>query len=301
MRFARTVLGLWAVLLIAPSAMAGDAMPDLSPPSDANQSAAGMTGFDTTKLSDDLYSFRWQGTRNIFMVTPEGVIATDPISVTAAKTLRAEIRKVTNQPVKYVVYSHQHWDHALGGKIFKDEGAQFVAHEKCVKHFTDFAHPDLVKPDITFAANHTVTLGGKSLDLIYLGENHGDCLVVMQPRGTKYLYVVDLVTPGGVPSALASDYKLIPYIRSLRAIEAMPNVDTIIPGHLDIAPLSTITERRAYMEALMVAVRDELAKGTPGAEILNKVKLPQFAHMRGYEQQMRANIQRVLTHYNIGW
>ncbi len=74
-----------------------------------------LAGYDTTEIAPGLYSFRYQGTRNIFIVTDDGVIATDPISVEAAQIYRGEIAKVTDQPVKYVVYSHNHWDHVPGG------------------------------------------------------------------------------------------------------------------------------------------------------------------------------------------
>ena len=57
------------------------------------------------------------------MVTPDGVIATDPLTPKDAKQMREEIRKVTDKPVKYLVYSHHHYDHIAGGKPFKEAGA----------------------------------------------------------------------------------------------------------------------------------------------------------------------------------
>ena len=51
--------------------------------------------YETTKISDRLYTFWRRGVRNIFVVTDEGVIATDPISPETAAVYRAEIAKVT--------------------------------------------------------------------------------------------------------------------------------------------------------------------------------------------------------------
>ena len=81
---------------------------------------------ESFEIAPNLYSFFHRGTRSIFIVTDEGVIVADPVSVDHAKLLRDAIRAVTDQPVKYVVYSHSHWDHVLGGQIFKDEGAEFI-------------------------------------------------------------------------------------------------------------------------------------------------------------------------------
>src|SRR6266850_2458526 len=90
--------------------------------------------FATTKVdgTDGVYVFRYQGHQAMFIVTPEGVIATDPIGERrpqAVTTYIAEIRKITQAPIRYVVYSHSHYDHIAGGKAFKDAGATFVAHE----------------------------------------------------------------------------------------------------------------------------------------------------------------------------
>ena len=59
--------------------------------------------------------------------------------------------------------------------------------------------------------------------------------------------------------------------------------------------------RPLVLEALMVAVKNELAAGTPAAEIPNKIALPQFAHMRNYETQLKENARRVITYYGMGW
>jgi glyoxylase-like metal-dependent hydrolase (beta-lactamase superfamily II) len=265
--------------------------------------AFAVTGSDTMELAPGLYTFRAGGTRNIFMVTDAGVIATDPIDPDSAAAYRAAIRAVTPKPVKYVVYSHEHWDHVRGGKIFKDEGAKFVAHANCATHFKEVPNPDVVMPDITFTGNYTVKLGGRKLDLIYLGPNHGNCLVVMRPdsENGKYLFVVDLATPGGAPLDYMPDYAPLAWIRSLKALEAMDST-VVIPGHgVPVAHKSALAERRAYLEALMAAVKAEIDAGTPVNAIPDKVKLPQFAHLRGYERNLRDNVRRIQTFYGIGW
>ena len=101
----------------------------------------GMKPFETTKIAegdsfrfffhrnifivtdDGVISFRFFFHRNIFIVTDDGVIATDPLNPKAAGILMREIKKIPDKPVKYLVYSHNHWDHVLGGKIFQQAGA----------------------------------------------------------------------------------------------------------------------------------------------------------------------------------
>src|SRR5215212_2894643 len=71
--------------------------------------------FATTKVegTDGIYVFGYQNHQAMFVVTPAGVIATDPISYgrpQAAATYVAEIKKITDKPIKYLIYSHHHYD-----------------------------------------------------------------------------------------------------------------------------------------------------------------------------------------------
>jgi glyoxylase-like metal-dependent hydrolase (beta-lactamase superfamily II) len=93
----------------------------------------GPPPFATTKVdgTDNVYVFRYGNHQSMFVVTSAGVIATDPIGYgrpQAVVTYVDEIKKVSSQPIKYLIYSHQHFDHIAGGKPFKDAGATIVAH-----------------------------------------------------------------------------------------------------------------------------------------------------------------------------
>src|SRR5450432_4142896 len=126
--------------------------------------------FSTTKVdgTDGVYVFRYQGHQAMFVVTPEGVIATDPIGERrpqAVTTYIAEIRKITQAPIRYVIYSHSHYDHIAGGKPFKDAGATFIAHENAKARLSELKNPDIVIPDETVGTTRTITLGGTSLEL----------------------------------------------------------------------------------------------------------------------------------------
>src|SRR6266545_4418184 len=71
--------------------------------------AAQQPTFETRKITDNVHVFRYVGHQSMFVVTPEGVIATDPIAYLrpqAAKTYIEEIQKITKAPIRYVIYSH---------------------------------------------------------------------------------------------------------------------------------------------------------------------------------------------------
>jgi len=116
-------------------------------------------GTSVTKIGNGVYVFRWWVYRDIFIITDEGVIATDPMNPKAAKLLKMEIQKRTDKPVKYVIYSHNHKDHISGGNVFKKEGANFVGHVNLLKEFKDHPNPTSPLPDITFKDSYKLKLG----------------------------------------------------------------------------------------------------------------------------------------------
>src|SRR5215475_6946434 len=154
--------------------------------------------FSTTKVdgTDGVYIFRYQGHQAMFVVTPDGVIATDPIGERrpAAAAYIAEIRKITQAPIRYVVYSHSHYDHIAGGKPFKDIGATFVSHWRTKELLEKRNPPDMVIPDLVVTdSGGKVELGGTTLELLYVGKNHGDNSLIMRLPKEKIIFVVDFL------------------------------------------------------------------------------------------------------------
>lgn len=74
----------------------------------------------TTKVSDGVYSFGDPalGYFSMFVVTDDGVIVVEPVNTAHAKATLSAIREVTDKPIRFLLHSHNHWDHSDGGKVF---------------------------------------------------------------------------------------------------------------------------------------------------------------------------------------
>ena len=241
-------------------------------------------GHSVKSLGKGLYVFRWRTHRNIFIVTDDGVIVTDPMNPKAAELLHGEIRKVTDKSVKYVVYSHNHHDHISGGNIFEKEGASFVGHENLLKELADHPSPVIPLPDITFKDSYQLKLGGRTLELAYFGPNHGDSLVVMRLPDERILFIVDIVTPRRVAFRTMPDFWPDEWVRSLKEIEKM-DFDYVICGHgpqdqPPIDPASVVTEQRIYLQELMAAVKEAMDSGTRSPDALIPARRKQLADHR---------------------
>lgn len=244
---------------------------------------------EITKLADEVYLFRHQSHQAIFVVTPQGVIVTDPISTEAATWLKAEITKLTDQPVRYVIYSHHHNDHITGGSIFA-ETALFVSQQAARERLLKNADPDIPVPDLTFTDRMAIDLAGKHVELIYTGKNHSDnSLVVLLPQN-KLLFAVDFIPVETVAYRTLPDGYPDDWIESLKQVERL-DFDMLVPGHGKIGKKEHVRQFREYLEALRTAVREQIQKGASLEEAKRTVRLPKYERWYGYSDWFAENVE----------
>ena len=189
----------------------------------------------TTKVegTDNVYIFRNGNHQAMFVVTKDGVIATDPVAYgrpTGGADYIAEIRKVTQAPIRYLIYSHHHFDHIAGGKAFKDAGAQIIAHKNAKKRLAAVKDPHTPMPDRYVGDRTTLNLGGTALELLYLGPNHSDTTLVMRLPREKIIFVVDTIPVGSVPGRGMIDFFPLETETFMKRVIAL-DWERLIPGH----------------------------------------------------------------------
>jgi glyoxylase-like metal-dependent hydrolase (beta-lactamase superfamily II) len=89
-------------------------------------------GQEIGQLTGSVYYARMDDYLSVFMVTPDGIVLVEPISSEFATWLKGELTTRFKVPVKYVIYSHHHWDHASGASVWADT-ARIVGHEAMLK------------------------------------------------------------------------------------------------------------------------------------------------------------------------
>ena len=271
------------------------------------QAFAAMAPFETRKITENVYVFRYGGHQAMFVVTPEGVIATDPIAYLrpqAATTYIDEIRKITQAPIKWLVYSHHHYDHIAGGKPFKDAGATFIAHRNAKAHLERLKNPDVVIPDLVIDDRYAIELGGVRLELHYVGRNHSDnSLVVLVPKD-KILFTVDFIPIETVLFRHMPDAYLPDWFDSLDRVLAL-NWDRMIPGHPyaggRLGTKEDVRNLKQYMTDLSDAVKQAAAQGKCWDAAPKEIKLPKYEKWGNYEQHLPGNIERFCGYWGRGF
>jgi glyoxylase-like metal-dependent hydrolase (beta-lactamase superfamily II) len=224
----------------------------------AQEATPGALSADLQQFADDTFAFTNGGYISLFIVTDEGVIATDPGSQQGperAEAYKAAIESVSDQPVRYLVYSHDHADHATGGEVFADT-ATFISHRNAVDKLAALNDPRTPVPEIAFTDQLTIELGGKTIELYYTGRNHSDNSIVLLYPERRLLFAVDFIPVDRLPYQDLGDSYPDEWIESLRWIEENLDFDTLVPGHPPLpGTKENVTEVREYLENLIAAVR----------------------------------------------
>jgi glyoxylase-like metal-dependent hydrolase (beta-lactamase superfamily II) len=261
--------------------------------------------YATTKVTDNVYIFRYGGHQSMFVVTPAGVIATDPIGERrpAAKAYIEEIQKITKAPIKYVIYSHSHYDHIAGGKPFKDLGAVFIAHRNAQKRIAALKPADVVVPDQVVDGKKVISLGGTTLELNYVGLNHSDNMLVMRLPKEKIIFTVDWIPLQAVQFRGMADTYVPDIEEGLKKVIAM-DWDRLIPGHpgggKQMGTKDDAKNQLAYLQDLSAAVKKAVAEGKNYADAEKEIKLPKYEGWGGYGAFLPMNIERYFDYWNRG-
>ena len=263
--------------------------------------------FETRKITDKVYSFRYGGYVSMFVVTPAGVLATDPAAYLrpqAAVTYVEEIRKITKAPIKYLVYSHHHYDHIDGGKPFKDAGARVIAHKNAKARLDALKRPSVVPVDEVVDKKKTINLGGTKIELIYVGRNHSDnSLVVLVPQ-EKVLYAVDFLPIESVHFRNMLDGFLPDWMGAFDRVLAL-DWDKMIPGHPyaggRLGTKDDVRNLKQYTNDLSDAVKAAAEQGKCWDAAMKEIKLPKYEKWGGYEQYLPGNIERFCSYWGRGY
>lgn len=257
---------------------------------------------EVMQFGDDTYAFVSSGYISLFVVTDEGVIATDPASqfdTERATRLEAAIAAVTDQPVRYLVYSHSHPDHATGGDVFADT-AIFVSHRNAVAPIAALNDARTPVPTVAFDDFLSIQLGGKVVEFYYTGRNHSDNSIVALVPSSRVLFAVDFIPVNSLLFQDLPDAYPEEWIRSLTWIDENLDFDTLVPGHPPIpGTKETVREVRGYLEDLIAAVQaaqaDGLADNSPEmVEAVRSVLEPAYGTWANFEEWLPLNIEGLL-------
>ncbi len=273
-----------------------------------NVSSRELPSSGLLKIASDVYSFSsGGGYYSLILVADQGVAVIETVTSKHSTELIKAIRGITDKPIIYAFHSHNHWDHASGGKVIQNAGGKTVMHERAAQWLA--AHPgkDTSPPDIIWSGQQRIfKLGGITIELNYLGLSHGLGMTVFRVPEKQIAYLADIVTPNRLLYSIVPDFNITEWERTLKEVLEL-DFDQAVCSHNERPGDKAFTcskvhvqEHLDYINDLRNAIFAEFKKGTPSKKIPANIELPQYKHWAFYDEYLEMNAYRIMLDLWMG-
>jgi len=219
------------------------------------------------------------GSNNIWIVFKDYVVVIDANFPKEAGDVIEAIKKTTNKPIKYVLDTHHHGDHAYGNCIWAKEGAKIVAHtnaarllkangpkqwEEAARGRKDIQENELKQADIPFDDKYVLDDGTQRVEFLHFGHSHtiGDAVAYLPKH--KILCTGDACVNGSFN--FMGHANSASWIQCLEKMEKL-DIDLICPGHGKVATKDLLALQKRYFADM----RTEIKKGIDAKKTLPEI------------------------------
>jgi glyoxylase-like metal-dependent hydrolase (beta-lactamase superfamily II) len=263
------------------------------PPADAPPPPA-EAAFETTEIADGIYRFRFNRHNAIFVDTPDGVVAFDPISTEAAAHYVEEIKRmIPDAELAAIVYSHRDADHATGANVLREalgSDAPIYGHANSVAPLEEAANPDLPPPTMIVEDEMTIGEGDAAIELRYVGKSHSDDMLVAYMPGQGVAFAVDFVTNDGLGYRDLNSFYFPDMFGAMEGLQEIP-YETIVFGHGEPGDRATVDRQIQYYRDLQTAVQAAIDEGMTEDAAAEHVMLEDYSDWARYEEFRELNVR----------
>lgn len=262
--------------------------------------AKGGGGAVVKELAENVYSISMFNYNSLVVVGDKDVLITDTANGFRANVLKEEVAKLTDKPIKKIVFSHEHFDHVGGTEAFPD--AEIIA-QRNILEYEGLDPLDMV-PDVihkTFDKSMTIDMGTTTVELKHYGAADGMAVAVIYLPKEKVVLTADMYVDEGLnPGVFLTDTNMLGSRALLNRIADM-DLNYAINVHsqrLDLVPL--LTARDFYndlYDLVMPEIQAQLRTNPAGLvprilEMSQTLKMPKYQDWNNY-QDLPTYIQKM--------
>ncbi len=260
------------------------------------------------------------GSNNIWIVFEDFVLVYDANFPKEAGDVIEAIRKTTSKPIRYVLDSHHHGDHAYGNAVFAKAGATIIGQANCakwlrekgLKEFTDAGmgptgrkdvrESTLKLPAIEFTDRLVLDDGTQRAELYFFGHAHtpGDAFLYLPKH--KILCTGDACVNGAFNYSGHGD--TASWIKVMEQVQKL-DVKWVCPGHGPVATKDVLEKQKRYWVEMRQQVKKGIDANRPIDDIIASIDIPWYKDWTGVEAKSRVeNVRHVhaeLTGRVMAW
>ena len=237
---------------------------------------------EVSKLSETVYMFQGSGGNIGVSVGEDGVYLIDSQFAALTPKIITEVKKLSDQPIKFLVNTHHHGDHTGGNENLSAMGTYIIAHDNVRTNLA--GKPDGTLPLITFNDKLSIHLNGEKTLLYHVENAHTNGDTVIFFTESNILHTGDTYFKGRYPFIDLNDGGSVNgYISAVEKALMLIDDDTkIIPGHGDLSNKKEYQSFLAMMKELRTAILKEIEQGKSESEVASNSALTKIFDDQGY-------------------
>ncbi len=236
---------------------------------------------ETVKVSDNVYMLVGAGGNIGLSIGEDGAFMIDDQFAPLTEKILAAVSKLTDQPVRFLVNTHHHFDHTGGNENIAKGGAIIVAHENVRKSMSKNtviealnrevgASPQAALPIVTFTDSVTFHWNGDDVHVSHVELAHTDGDSIIYFTKANVLHMGDTFFKGAYPFIDVSSHGSIDGVIAAAdtALKLCNDKTKIIPGHGELAEPDDLREYRDVLQAVRDRVRSLVDAGKTRDEVI---------------------------------
>ncbi len=224
-------------------------------------------------VADGLYVIYGSGGNVGVRVTDEGVILSDDKHPQNFEEIQSHVATVSDLPVRYVVNTHHHGDHA-GGNVGYIEIAEIIAHRNARANM--IRNEQDAPPRLVYDTETSVFLGGAEVRVHYLGRGHtnGDSIVHYPDLGV--IHGGDLLHTTAPFIDYGNGGSSRGWVGAMNGALAL-DWHTAIPGHGMLMSRRDVVEFRNQMELVRARMAMLIRDGLERDDAIDAIRDPSLS------------------------
>ena len=235
------------------------------------------------RVKGDLHLISGEGGNVAAYATAEGVVLVDDMFDRNHADILAQVKTISDRPLRYVINTHQHDDHA-GGDFKMLPLAEVIAHRNVYGNLKNLKRPyyedtpgtPIGLPRVTFSDRLDVHLGGKDVEAYYFGRGHTSGDIIVYFPELRAIHTGDLFISGsrrGVPIYVdaVQGGSLLEWTRTLERTLQL-DFDIVIPGHGPVATKADLARFNADIAAMRTRLQTMIKAGASKDDVVQTIE-----------------------------